>query len=191
MSLAREIGEALMFLRISHFFSIDRGDFKVRFYPTNISLRLWVSKLRKITVFKIDEDFLRNYLKPGDVVVDIGANIGFHTMISSLTVGKNGKVYSVEAHPKTYKALCGNIKFNGLDNVKTYNLAAGEKQGNNFTLGALAVALCVNVFKVDAVGQRPFFLDKLVLVFNDFDSRGDMVDLRIFNPERPPLDVPV
>lgn len=130
MSLAREIGEALMFLRLSHFFSIDRGDFKVRFYPTNISLRLWVSKLRGLAVFEADENFLRNYLKPGDVVVDVGANIGFHTLIPSVTVGQEGKVYSIEAHPKTYKALCGNIKLNGFGNVKTYNLAMGEKQGH-------------------------------------------------------------
>lgn len=130
MSLAREIGEALMLLKLSHFFKIDKGDFKVRFYPTNISLRLWVSKLRKKTVFQDDEDFLRSYLKPEDVVVDIGANIGFHTLISSVTVGPQGKVYSIEAHPKTYKALCGNIKLNGFKNVKTYNLAVGEKHGN-------------------------------------------------------------
>lgn len=130
MSLAREIGEALMFLRVSHFFNIDRGDFKVRFYPTNISLRLWVSKLRGLTAFEADENFLRNYLKAGDVVVDVGANIGFHTLISSVTVGQEGKVYSIEAHPKTYKALCGNIKFNDFGNIKTYNLAIGEKQGH-------------------------------------------------------------
>ncbi len=129
MSLAREIGEALMFLGVSQFFSIDRGDFKIRFYPTNISLRLWVAKLRRLTVFKTDEDFLRSYLKPGDVVVDVGANIGFQTLISSVTIGERGRVYSIEAHPKTYKALCGNIKYNGFNNVKTYNLAIGDKQG--------------------------------------------------------------
>jgi FkbM family methyltransferase len=130
MSLAREIGEALMFLRVSHFFSVDRGDFKIRFYPTNISLRLWVSKLRGLRIYETDENFLRSYLRPGDVVIDVGANIGFHTLISSVTVGEQGRVYSIEAHPKTYKALCGNVKFNGFSNVRTYNLAAGEKQGH-------------------------------------------------------------
>jgi FkbM family methyltransferase len=129
MSLAREIGEALMFFRVSHFFSIDRGYFKVRFYPTNISLRLWVSKLRGLTIYETDENFLRGYLKPGDVVIDVGANIGFHTLISSATIGEQGKVYSIEAHPETYKALCGNVKFNGFNNVKTYHLAIGERQG--------------------------------------------------------------
>jgi len=130
MSLAREIGEALMFFRVSHFFSIDRGYFKVRFYPTNISLRLWVSKLRGLTIYETDENFLRSYLKPGDVVIDVGANIGFHTLISSVTVGEQGRVYSIEAHPETYKALCGNVEFNGFKNIKTYNLAVGEKQGH-------------------------------------------------------------
>lgn len=130
MSLAREIGEALMFLGVSKFFSINRGDFKVRFYPTNISLRLWVAKLRRLTVFKTDEDFLRGYLQPGDVVIDVGANIGFHTLVSSVTIGDKGRVHSIEAHPKTYNALCGNIQFNNFDNVTTYHLAVGEKQGH-------------------------------------------------------------
>jgi len=130
MSLVREIGEALMFLRVSRFFSIDRGDFKIRFYPTNISLRLWVSKLRGLTIYETDENFLRSYLRPGDVVVDVGANIGFHTLISSVTTGERGRVYSIEAHPRTYKALCGNIEFNGFYNIKTYNLAIGERQGH-------------------------------------------------------------
>lgn len=130
MSLAREIGEALMFLGVSKFFSINRGDFKVRFYPTNISLRLWVAKMRRLTVFKDDEDFFRSYLKPGDVVIDVGANIGFHTLVASVSVGGQGKVYSIEAHPKTYDALCGNVKFNGFNNISTYNLAIGEKQGH-------------------------------------------------------------
>ena len=130
MSLAREIGEALMFLRVSHFFSVDRGDFKVKFYPTNISLRLWVSKLRKKVVFEVDEKFLRSYLRLGDTVVDVGANIGFMSLISSVVVGDQGQVHAIEAHPKTYNALRGNVKFNGFGNVKTYNLAAGEKQGH-------------------------------------------------------------
>jgi len=130
MSFVREIGEALMFLRVSQFFSIDKGDFKIRFYPTNISLRLWVSKLRGITIYQTDENFLRSYLKPGDVVVDVGANIGFHTLVSSVSTGQKGSVYSIEAHPKTYNALCGNVKFNGFSNVKTYNLAIGERQGH-------------------------------------------------------------
>ena len=39
-------------------------------------------------------------------------------------------MYSIEAHPKTHKALCGNVKFNGFRNVKTYNLATVEKQGH-------------------------------------------------------------
>lgn len=129
MSLAREIGEALMFLKVSHFFSISKRDFKVKFYPTNVSLRLWVAKLRGTTIYQTDETFLRSYLKKGDVVIDVGANIGFLTLISSVTVGQTSKVYSIEAHPKTYKALCGNIKLNGFKNIKTFNLAIGKKQG--------------------------------------------------------------
>lgn len=184
MSLAREIGEALMFLGVSKFFSINRGDFKVRFYPTNISLRLWVAKLRRLTVFKDDEDFFRGYLQPGDVVIDVGANIGFQTLIASVTVRQQGKVHSIEAHPGTYKALCGNVKFNGFTNISTYNLAVGEKQGhitfsdkkqddrNSVVSGAEGVTVEMNrldnmdfgesliaLLKVDVEGYERFVFD--------------------------------
>lgn len=129
MSLAREIGEALMFLRLSKLFVIDRGDFKIRFYPTNISLRLWEARLRRRAIYETDESFFRTYLTPGDVVVDVGANIGFQTLIASTIVGEPGRVVAIEAHPETYKALRGNIKINRRGNVETYNLAIGRQQG--------------------------------------------------------------
>ena len=69
-------------------------------------------------------------MQHGDTVVDVGANIGFMSLISSVAVGDQGQVHAIEAHPKTYNALCGNVKFNNFTNTKTYNLASGEKQGH-------------------------------------------------------------
>jgi FkbM family methyltransferase len=68
--------------------------------------------------------FILNTLRPGDVFVDIGANIGSYTIIASKLVGTNGKVFAVEPIPSTVKVLNYNIKLNGLRNVIVINKAA-------------------------------------------------------------------
>lgn len=76
-----------------------------------------------------DEAFLRTYLKKGDTVIDVGANIGNMTLTAAKIVGNSGKVISLEAHPITYKYLCNNINLNKLNNVNAINLAVGDKNG--------------------------------------------------------------
>lgn len=44
-------------------------------------------------------------LRPGDVFVDIGAHIGFFSLIASCLVGPNGKVYAFEANPNLFRTL--------------------------------------------------------------------------------------
>src|SRR5262249_10565914 len=65
----------------------------------------------------------------GDTVIDVGANIGAVTLAASRKVGRKGKVYSVEAHPHTYKYLRGNLSLNGATNVETFNVACGSASG--------------------------------------------------------------
>ncbi len=72
-------------------------------------------------------DFLKRVVKPGMVVLDIGANIGFYTRIFSKLVGKEGRVYAFEPERNNYrnlKKLCRD-----LNNVTLNNVAVGEKNG--------------------------------------------------------------
>lgn len=62
---------------------------------------------------------------PGDVVVDIGANVG----VVSIYLAKKYpdiQVYSFEAHPVNYENLLQNIKLNNVSNVKPFNLAVSS-----------------------------------------------------------------
>ena len=52
----------------------------------------------------------KNIIKPGMRVLDLGANIGFYTVLFSKLVGENGKVFAFEPDPKNFKYLEGNIK---------------------------------------------------------------------------------
>ena len=56
--------------------------------------------------------FIRNNVKEGDVVMDIGANIGAHTLAMGKSVGKSGRVYAIEATEYAYSKLQSNIALN-------------------------------------------------------------------------------
>ncbi|MGC8484781.1 MAG: FkbM family methyltransferase [Candidatus Baltobacteraceae bacterium] len=63
-------------------------------------------------------------LRPGDTFIDVGANVGYFTLLASKLVGPEGQVVSIEASPTTYAALRKNIEANDATNVRTVNVAA-------------------------------------------------------------------
>lgn len=68
---------------------------------------------------------LIKHLKLGMVFVDIGAHIGYFSLLASKIVGKEGKVFSFEPTPETYKLLLTNVS--KLNNVITNNNALWSK----------------------------------------------------------------
>jgi FkbM family methyltransferase len=54
---------------------------------------------------------------PGDVVIDVGANAGYYTLLTSQLIGKGGRVYAVEPSYPTREVLKKNLALNGCDNV--------------------------------------------------------------------------
>lgn len=62
-------------------------------------------------------------IKPGDVVLDGGANIGFFTMVMALLVGDKGKVLAFEPGPNNIEKLCENIALNKVSNVQIFQKA--------------------------------------------------------------------
>ncbi|MEM2613326.1 MAG: FkbM family methyltransferase [Nitrososphaerota archaeon] len=64
-----------------------------------------------------ETEILERIIKRGDVVVDIGANIGYYTLIFARLVGKDGKVFAFEPEPTNFKLLKINVLKNGYDNV--------------------------------------------------------------------------
>lgn len=72
---------------------------------------------------------LEGYLKPGMVVVDVGANVGLYTVICASLVGKNGKVYAFEPVPWLAQRVEGNVRLNSMPNIEIYDIAVGAKSG--------------------------------------------------------------
>lgn len=68
--------------------------------------------------------FLRDYIiRPGDVVLDVGAGIGTEVLPFSKLVGDSGRVIAVEAHPATYAKLERVCQVNNLRNVELVHAA--------------------------------------------------------------------
>jgi FkbM family methyltransferase len=73
--------------------------------------------------------FISQRLKPGDVFVDVGANVGYFSLLASSLVGPTGSVIAIEASPQTYDQLAANIALNGADNVEAINTAVSDRAG--------------------------------------------------------------
>jgi FkbM family methyltransferase len=69
----------------------------------------------------------RHFLKPGMNVIDIGANIGYFTMLSASIVGPGGTVLAIEPNPANAKLLEASRRANGFENVTLAQVAAGAQ----------------------------------------------------------------
>jgi len=72
---------------------------------------------------------LGQVLKSGDVVIDVGANIGTHSVFFSKKVTPSGMVFAIEPQRITFEFLCANIALNGLLNVIPMQVGAGDRIG--------------------------------------------------------------
>jgi FkbM family methyltransferase len=119
-------------------------------------------------------------------IIDIGANLGVHTLEFAEMVGQ-GEVYAFEPQRIVYYQLCGNIIANGFDNIIAYNVALSNKNGitlvenqNFYSEGLLNIGDThvgktgdeveertldsyhfdnVSLIKIDVQGYEPFVLE--------------------------------
>lgn len=69
----------------------------------------------------------KSIIKPGDHILDIGANIGFHTIYFAQLTGNMGTVTAFEPVPHNYIALRKNIELNNFTTINTHNIALSNK----------------------------------------------------------------
>ena len=79
-------------------------------------------------------EIFRSILRPGDIALDIGANLGAHTIPMAQLVGPTGFVFAFEPQRVLFNILCGNIALNELTNVKAYPLALGRAPGQTHVM---------------------------------------------------------
>ena len=112
--------------------------FKQGFTNTSEGFDLWVHPndqilSRSIVYDKIWEPettkLIKKIIHEGDVGIDLGANIGYFTILMANLVGTSGKIFSFEPAPQNFEILQKNIKQNHLENVISEQSAIGDIDG--------------------------------------------------------------
>ena len=75
-------------------------------------------------------DFVQSWLKPNMVVLDVGAHIGYYTLLFAKLVGEGGHVFAFEPMPSSRRCLEQNIGLNGFTNVTAFRFALLDEDGN-------------------------------------------------------------
>ena len=76
-----------------------------------------------------EPELFRRFVRPGDVVVEAGANIGAHTLALAQQVGEAGTVYAFEPQRIAFQTLCANVALNSLTNIHCRQQALGAGPG--------------------------------------------------------------
>jgi FkbM family methyltransferase len=71
----------------------------------------------------------RERLQPGDVCLDIGANVGYFTLLAARIVGPSGRVHAFEPEPTNTEQLVEHVRSNNLGNVSVHRVAVGVEGG--------------------------------------------------------------
>jgi FkbM family methyltransferase len=97
---------------------------------TILQFGIWEPEVSKV---------IEQTLRPGDVFVDVGANVGYHTLLGSHLVGSQGSVIALEALPATFALLERNLVLNAARNVRAVNVAVSGEPGEVSIYGYNAV----------------------------------------------------
>ncbi|WP_107470723.1 FkbM family methyltransferase [Streptomyces sp. ERV7] len=113
--------------------------------------------------------WLRRRLRPGDGFVDVGANIGYFSVLASRLVGETGRVVAVEASPLFHQRLLRQAELNRCTNIRAANAAVSDSRktlkfvlASPYNLGANSIVpyegAAESVFEMEAV-PLPDLLD--------------------------------
>ena len=122
---------------------------------------------------------IREAVKEGDTVIDIGANIGYFTVLLADLVGPKGKVYAFEPDPRNFHLLKRTIERNGWTHVIAEQKAVSNKAGEFLlyqtragTANTLTQSEHISTVKVHVVTLDDFLSDEHHIDFVKMDTDG-------------------
>lgn len=71
----------------------------------------------------------QDLIRPGDVVLDVGAHVGYYTMLAAVLTGHAGRVFAFEPSPDNYAFLQSHVAKNRRADITTVNAAVGDHAG--------------------------------------------------------------
>jgi FkbM family methyltransferase len=129
-------------------------------------------------IYEPDETFwLKQTLNPGMTVFDVGAHIGYYTLLMSKLVGENGRVHSFEPTTAGYDRLTKHLAINKCINTTAYHAAISNYDGqckiycaDNSNLGLSSLGALDHFVKVEVVDcfSLDTFIEKNEIKIIDF-----------------------
>ena len=110
--------------------TLHQKEFKYNFYPEKNNHKTINEWIEKGHFYENDVGlFLTRIIRSKDTCVDIGANIGMHSLLMSSLVGPKGKVIAFEPEKVSSEELRANVKLNNFRNIKLKKTILGENSG--------------------------------------------------------------
>ena len=131
---------------------------------------------------------------PSDqIIIEIGSNIGTHTVPLAKYLSNGGQVYAFEPQSQNYKLLEENIKDNGIENVKLSKIAISSKEGeaymNTFDEGKLSNYGDARIFRDKFQNSERVQVKTLDNFYYDSCDNSNSVSLIKFDVQGQELEV--
>lgn len=98
--------------------------------PDQMSQRIMLDDLAAGRLYESEtSNFVGAILRPGDTFIDIGAHVGYFTLLASALVGATGAVYCFEPEARNYAHLLDHLQVNQAWNVRPLHMAVGAEPG--------------------------------------------------------------
>lgn len=114
------------------------------------------------------------YIKPGNIAMDIGAHIGYFTLLMARAVGPRGRVYAFEPHPENFRILKKNIEYNGYKNVILINKAVSDKKAKEKLYLAKYSNSSHGFYNLDNTKK---FIEVETTRLDDYESKVDFIKI--------------
>lgn len=109
-----------------------------------VAMRLMLDQIVESRIFMFGEwepniaHYVASRLRPGDIFVDIGANVGYYSLLAGAIVGPRGRVHAIEASPSIAADLRHNVALQAGSPVRVIEAAVSDRAGEVvFHLSAL------------------------------------------------------
>ena len=110
------------------------------------------------------KQFVKKIIKKNDVVIDVGAHIGYYTLLFSDLVGENGKVFSFEPVLESFKLLEKNIEENNFTNVTSIQKAVS----NETKLTKLFLTPNATTHRISNTEKNPDYVDVYSITLDEY-----------------------
>ena len=108
-------------------------------------------------------EVMKEHIKEGDVVLDIGAHIGYYTVLFNDWVGPDGRVHAFEPNPELWDVLSDNITLNKSSSTTAWRLALGDISGDRIFYINEDKPVDGRLFRGDIEHLKPIFVETSTL----------------------------